>query len=275
MINKFKSRLIAEEKSERTISQYVREAGELLAFCGGRVTREGAMRYKEHLKDIYAPSSVNAKLAAVNAYLKFLSHADWCLKTLKVQKNLFSAREKFITRAEYTRLLKAAKTRRMRLLIQTIAATGIRVSELKFITCEAARRAYAEITLKGKIRIVYIPKGLREALLEYAAAEKIAGGAIFVTRNGKNLNRSNIWKSMKSLCTRAHVEKSKVFPHNLRHLFAREFYKSEHDIIRLADILGHSSVETTRIYTMETAEQQFRKIEKLRLTEFGLTEFDE
>jgi len=267
MIKEFELKLINDERSAHTTAQYVHEANRFLIFCKGEVTRTSVLCYKEYLKSTYAPTSVNTKLAAVNAYLRFLNRSDLCLKNLRVQKNLFAVREKFITRAEYARLLRAAKTRQMYLLIQTIAATGIRVSEVQFVTTEAARRGFAEINLKGKTRIVYIPKKLCAALLGYAEKRKIKSGAIFVTKNGKCLDRSNIWRAMKALCEAAHVEKSKVFPHNLRHLFAREFYKSERDIVRLADILGHSSIETTRIYTMETAEEQRRKIEKLRLTE--------
>ncbi len=266
MIKKFEAWLEKNEKEKSTIRQYSSEAARFLKFCGGRVTKEAAVEYKEQLKSRYKDASVNAKLAAVNTYLSFLGKSEYRVKAVKVQKNVYSADERFLTREEYSRLIEAAESNeRLWLLMQTICATGIRVSELRFVTAEAAREGFARVMLKGKVRVIFIPKKLCKMLLKYANRRKIKSGPIFVTRSGKPIDRSNIWREMKSLCQRAEVDVRKVFPHNLRHLFARTFYKAEKDIVRLADVLGHSSINTTRIYTMETGFEQRKRIERLGL----------
>lgn len=190
-------------------------------------------------------------LSSINAFFAFMGWHDLRVKTLKIQRQIFVKVEDELTRSEYKRLLAVARKNGIRqyLLIQTICATGIRVSELKYITAEAVRKCRAEIHMKGKLRIVLLPDKLCKRLRKYAAEQKISGGSIFVTRNGKPVDRTYIWRLMKGLCEAAGVDKRKAFPHNLRHLFARTFYSLEKDIVRLADILGHSSVDTTRIYT--------------------------
>lgn len=190
------------------------------------------------------------------------------MKSLKIQKQIFASKEKELTKAEYNRLLEAAKSRkneRLYLLMQTICSMGIRVSELRFVTVAAVNCGVADINCKGKLRRVFLPKALCKILAQYIKKQKIKSGSVFVTKNGKQLDRSNIWSDMKKLCEFAGVSKDKVFPHNLRHLFARTYYSLQKDIVRLADILGHSSVNTTRIYTMETGEAHKKQIEKLGL----------
>ncbi len=207
-------------------------------------------------------------LSAVNRLLKFLGREDCRIRFLRAQRKTFREQNRELTRAEYQRFLDTAAEQgqeRLGLLMETICATGIRVSELRFFTVEAVRLGRAEVSNKGKNRTVFLPEKLRKALLQYAQAQKIAAGPVFVTRNGKPLDRSNIWHDMKALCREAGVADSKVFPHNLRHLFARTYYALEKDIVRLADILGHSSINTTRIYTMESGAVHRRQLEKMRL----------
>ena len=218
--------------------------------------------------DRYAPASVNTMLAAVNRFLAFCGWPELRLRPVKVQRALFLNEEKELTRAEYVRLVRAAESggnRRLSLVIQTICATGIRVSELKFITAEAIAAGRAEVANKGKRRMVFLPEQLRRLLKTYLKKEKITAGAVFVSRNGRPLDRSNIWRDMKVLCASAGVESGKVFPHNLRHLFARTFYALEKDLSRLADILGHTNVTTTRIYTAESGAVHARQIGRLGL----------
>ena len=230
--------------------------------------KERVVAYKEHLCARYAPTSVNAALASLNSFFSFLGREDLQVKSLKIQKSPFLSPEREISKREYERLLTAAKRRgneRLYLLMQTICATGIRVSELCFITAEAVRSGRACVSAKGKHRTIFLPKGLCKLLKEYLIRQNRKDGAVFVTRAGKPLDRSNVWSDMKALCAAAGVDKHKVFPHNLRHLFARTYYSSQKDIVRLADILGHTSIDTTRIYTMESGEIHRRQIEKLGL----------
>lgn len=216
----------------------------------------------------YTPASVNSALASLNSFFAYNEWYDLRVKSLKIQKQIFASDEKELTKAEYERLLRAAqskKNERLYLLMQTIYSTGIRVSELKFITVGAVHRGQAEIQCKGKRRTVFLPNQLCRILKKYITEQKIKSGAVFVTRNGNPLDRSNIWSDMKKLCKEAGVSEKKVFPHNLRHLFARTYYSLQKDIVRLADILGHSSVNTTRIYTMESGEVHRKQIQKLGL----------
>lgn len=226
------------------------------------------IEWKEHLAKEYAPASVNTVLAALNGFLKFMGWDDLKVKPLKIQRSLFTDGSRELSREEYARLVRAAEkpgNRRLSLVLQTICSTGIRVSELKFITVAAVQAGRAEVSNKGKRRTVFLPKKLSKMLLAYLKEQKIREGPIFVTRRGKPLDRSNIWRDMKALCESAGVDPVKVFPHNLRHLFARTYYSVEKDLSRLADILGHSSVNTTRIYTMESGTVHLMQLERLGL----------
>jgi site-specific recombinase XerD len=263
----FRLWLIEEEKSPLTVEKYLRDVGAFLAWLGERPLEKCAvMAYKESLVAGYAVSSVNSMLSSVNSWLNWSGRGECRVKFLKTQRQAFCPEEKELSQAEYRRLLQAARSdRRLCLLMQAICATGIRVSEHKFLTVEALRRGHATVNSKGKIRTVFIPKKLCKTLLSYAKSRKIQTGPVFIGRTGKPLDRSRIWALMKGLCTGAGVSEKKVFPHNLRHLFARIFYGMDHDIVRLADILGHSSINTTRIYTTETGTTHRKQIEKMPL----------
>ncbi len=268
MIKEFKSYLENEEKSKSTVEKYVRDVTVFKVWLGDRnLEKSVVIEYKHFLTETYAPASVNAALSSINC---FFTHNEWfdCkIKTLKIQRQIYASQEKELTKTEYERLLDAAKHKSERLyyLMQTICSTGIRVSELKFITVEAVQSGEANINCKGKRRKVWLPKQLCRMLKEYVKKRSIKRGSVFVTKTGKPLDRSNIWAEMKRLCEKAGVLKEKVFPHNLRHLFARAYYAVQKDIVRLADILGHSSVNTTRIYTRESGEVHRQQIEKLGL----------
>ena len=268
-IQRFARRLRQEEKSGATIEKYCREAVRFALWLDGREAgRDLALCYKEALVQDRAPAGVNGAVAALNFLFSFLGLEGCRLKAVKVQRPVFRDEARELSREEYRRLLDAARgrnNRRLLLVMEAICATGIRVSELRFFTLEAVRRGRAEVTNKGKTRTVFLPGKLQKVLLKYAKEQKITAGTIFVTRGGKPLDRSNIWHDMKALCRDAGVEESKVFPHNLRHLFARTYYSLEKDIVRLADILGHSSVNTTRIYTMESGIVHRRQLEKMKL----------
>ena len=268
-IEKYAAYLRESERSGSTIRKYVHDLGALAEFLRGRPVSKGALlEWKEELVGQYAPASVNNKLAAINGFLAFCGLNELRLRKLKIQKSLFLSEEKELTKSEYVRLVRAAEraeNERLSLVIQTICATGIRVSELRFITAEAVQTGRAEVANKGKRRTVFLPDKLRKLLKSYLQKQKITAGAVFVSKNGKPLDRSNIWRDMKKLCESAGVEPSKVFPHNLRHLFARTYYSLEHDLSRLADILGHSNVNTTRIYTAESGAVHARQIGRLGL----------
>lgn len=268
-LNDFQKYLVSQEKSKATIEKYLRDAKTFSDFVGNNeITKEIVIAYKEHLKEIYAARSVNSMIASINSLFSFLSWFDLKIKALKVQQQVFCPEEKELTKAEYTKLCKAAQSNhneRLNLILQTICATGIRVSELKFITVEAVKQSEAVASLKGKTRSIFIVKHLKKKLLHYAAKQNIKSGMIFVTRTGKPINRTNIWREMKALCKIANVNPQKVFPHNLRHLFARAFYSIEKDIAKLADILGHSSINTTRIYIISTGTEHSRRMENMHL----------
>ena len=269
ILEKYKRCLIEEEKAFATIEKYIRDITVFTEWLGERqLDKTIVLEYKEHLKSLYAPASVNSVLSSLNSFFSFNEWYHLKVRTLKIQRQIFADAYKELTKIEYKRLLEAAKKKgneKLYLLMQTICATGIRVSELKFITVESICAKRATINLKGKMRIIIIPNDLCKMLLKYAEKKKIKSGSIFVSKNGKPLDRSNIWKLMKALCESAKVAKEKVYPHNLRHLFARTFYSIQKDVVRLADILGHSSINTTRIYTMETGEIHRRQIQKLGL----------
>ena len=267
-IQLFHQHLIREEKSTATVEKYLRDVRAFAVYVGNEiVTKEVVMAWKNDLQaKEYAVRSINSMLASLNSLLDFLGWADCKVKSLKQQKQVYCAEEKELTKAEYMNLLAAAKNRpQLRLVMETICGTGIRVSELRFFTVESAQRGEVVVNCKGKCRTILIPGKLRKLLLDYAKKEKIRSGVIFITRNGKPLNRSCIWAQMKALCVEAGVNPTKVFPHNLRKLFARTFYGIEKDIAKQADILGHSSIDTTRIYIMTTGTEHRRKIERLGL----------
>ena len=266
----YAAHLRAEERSPGTIENYLRHVRAFAVWADGRpISKELAAEWKAHLLSRgYAPVSVNAMLAALNGFLRFLGWEDCRVKFLKVQRRLFREPGRELTRPEYERLLEMAQSRgqeRLALLMEAICATGIRVSEVKYITVEAARRGLADISLKGKIRTILIPAKLCRKLLKYAKAQETTSGEIFLTRSGKGLSRKQIWAEMKWLCKHAGVEASKVFPHNLRHLFARIFYRVCRDVAKLADVLGHSSIETTRIYLISTGAEHEKTLDRLGL----------
>ena len=262
--------LLSEERSGGTIEKYVRDAGAFARWLAGEpVTRERAAAWREHLASSgYAPVTVNSMVAAVNQFFAFLGWEDCKVKALKIQRKLFRDDRKELTREKYQRLLDSAHElgrERLALLLETICATGIRVSEVKYITVEAAQVGRAEISLKGKLRTILLPGKLCRKLKKYARQQKNASGEIFLTRSGKSLSRRQIWAEMKRLCKVAGVAPSKVFPHNLRHLFARTFYKVCRDVVKLADVLGHSSIETTRIYLISTGVEHMKILSRMRL----------
>lgn len=261
--------LKSQEKSEATCAQYRRELIRFSLFCEGRkLSREILIAYKENLVSHYKTSSANAAIVAINGFLSYIKRQDLRLKLFKLQKSTFLQKEKEISKQEYSRLIKAAqrkKDERLRLLIETICSTGIRVSEVRYITTEALVSGEAVIRMKGKIRKIFLPDRLIAVLKKYARKRNIQEGPIFVTRSGRPIDRSNIWKMMKSLCEEAPVEKSKVFPHSFRRLFARTFYAMDKDIAKLADILGHSSINTTRIYIMSTGVEHRKILNSLQL----------
>ena len=268
-IRKFKKYLIDEERSDATIEKYTRDITAFMHWMGeGDLDKSLVLRYKKEIIEKYAPASVNSMLSSINSFFAYMEWYELRVKALRVQKQIFANKEKELTKSEYKRLLFAAKQKknqRLYYLMQTICATGIRVSELKAITVEAVESGQATINLKGKTRVVLLPDTLCKMLEGYIKDRNIKSGSVFVSKNGKPLDRSNIWSDMKKLCESAGVPQEKVFPHNLRHLFARTYYSIQKDIVRLADILGHSSVNTTRIYTMETGENHREQIGKLGL----------
>lgn len=266
----FADYLKSEERSPGTMEKYLRDVRFFAAWLDGRaVTREIASAWKEHLlAEHYAPVTINSMLAAVNAFFRFAGWDECRVKFLKIQRRLFRESRRELTRQEYDRLLETARTlgrERLSLLMETVCATGIRVGEVRYITVEAAQTGRAEIALKGKIRTILLSTKLCRKLVKYAKQKKIASGEIFLTGSGKSLSRKQIWAEMKALCQKAGVEPTKVFPHNLRHLFARCFYQACRDVAKLADILGHSSIETTRIYLISTGAEHAKTLDRLRL----------
>lgn len=262
--------LKSEEKSENTVEKYIRDVRAFSTYTNGtEITKEVVIAYKNKLQtDNYAARSINSMLASINSLLSFLGWKELKVKSIKLQRQIYCSEEKELTKAEYMRLVQTAKqngNERLDLLIQTICGTGIRVSELQYITVEAVKCGEAVVSLKGKTRSVFVVRELKKKLLRYAAEQKIASGAIFITRSGKPMSRINIWREMKKLCEQAGVKSNKVFPHNLRHLFARTFYSMEKDIAKLADILGHSSINTTRIYIITTGDEHRQRMENMRL----------
>ncbi len=269
VLSSFEKYLIENEKAQATREKYTRDLRCFAEYVAKRpLDKPLILEYKASLERSYAIRSANSMLAALNSLLRFMGWHDLCVKQFKVQKEAYCSEEKELTKAEYTSLVKAAeqkKNERLSLVVQTICGTGIRVSELEFITVEAVRQGEAVVSCKGKTRKIFIVKALQKKLLRYAIDQGIASGILFVTKSGKPLDRSNIWRAMKELCEQAGVSPKKVFPHNLRHLFARTFYGIEKDIAKLADILGHSNINTTRIYIITSGAEHQRHMENMRL----------
>ncbi len=266
---RYRNYLTEEEKSPATIEKYIRDASAFYEWLDGReADKPLVLKYKESLMGRYAAASVNSVISSLNSLFEYLGRRDCRVRTIKIQRSVFADKRREITRSEYERLLRAARgkgDKRLFYIMQTICASGIRVSELRYITAAAVAAGRADIRCKGKNRTVFLPGQLCKMLSGYIRDKKIKGGCVFITKSGKPVDRSNIWREMQSLCAEAGVDRTKVFPHNLRHLFARTFYSLQKDIIRLADILGHSSVNTTRIYTMESGDTHRRQIEKMNL----------
>ena len=267
-VTEFEQHLREEEKSRATIEKYMRDVRYFLQFLSELkitgITKNNILAYKEQLSEQYAPASVNSMLTAVNQFLRFIGKEKLKVKLLKIQRQIFCAEDKELTRAEYQRLLKTAENTRISYIMQTICGTGIRISELQYITAEAVADGKATVNCKGKKRVIFIPLEVKKLLHGYMKKNNITSGPVFVTKNGKPLNRSNIWRDMRALCQKANISEKKVFPHNLRHLFARTFYSINKDIVRLADLLGHSSINTTRIYTVESGEKHLIYLEKVQ-----------
>lgn len=270
----YKEWLLEDEKSKNTIEKYARDILLFLDYLkeeyeeGETVTKQHMIKFKEKLEGSYAISSANSMLVAVNVFLKYLGLEYLSVKLFKVQKQVFSEESRELSKADYRKLMDTAKglhKNRLCLVMETICSTGIRISELEYITVEAVKTGRAEISCKGKKRIIFIPQKLCKKIIAYIKDHKISTGIIFRTKTGRPLNRSNIWREMKSLCAEAGVETTKVFPHNLRHLFARTYYKIKKNIVHLADILGHSNINTTRIYTISSGIEHMREMEELGL----------
>ena len=267
-IKQFKSTLLLEEKSPATIQKYLRDVEKFRLFAQDQpVTKETVLAYKEHLLENYAVSSANTMLVSLNCFFSWMERPDLRVRTVKCQRDTFCG-DKELTKAEYRRLLDTAqrqKKLRLKLVMETICATGIRVSELRFITAEAVSSGTARVTCKGKHRQILLPRELCKRLQKFCRERKISSGPVFVTKSGKALDRSNIWAAMKKLCRDAHVAAEKVYPHNLRHLFARMFLTIEKDIAKLADVLGHSSLNTTRIYTLSSGKEHRARLNRLSM----------
>ena len=269
-IREFSRYLREEERETATIDKYSRDVKDFFIWLKDReISRERIAEWKQHLRRVgRKPVTINGKLSALNKFLSFLGRNDCRIKYLKIQRRLFRSTEKQLSKQEYIRLMETAHSlgrERLALLMETICATGIRVSEVKYITAEAIRAGRTEIALKGKIRTILLPGKLCRKLQKYVRKRKIVSGEIFLTRNGKGLSRRQIWAEMKSLCEKAGVAPSKVFPHNLRHLFAQTFYRVCRDVAKLADVLGHSSIETTRLYLISTEAEHVRQMERMGL----------
>ncbi|OUP82692.1 integrase [Lachnoclostridium sp. An169] len=274
MIGKFEEYLVERENSASTVEKYVRDVKTFFRFLGDvpAVSRKRLLEYKDWLLENYAVRSANSMLVALNQFLVFIEKGKMRIKQIRVQTQMFREAEREMDREEFIRLVKTARAHgreQLALLMETVCSTGIRISELRFFRVENVRRGMVKVWNKGKYRLVLLPESIRKKLLIYISKNKIRSGAVFCTRNGKEKDRSNIWKEMKSVAEKADIDPEKVFPHNLRHLFARTFYKKTKNLINLADILGHSSLEVTRIYTSEGIEEWKRNLEMLDLVDEG------
>ena len=262
----FERYLTKEEKSRATVEKYLRDVRSFFRFLNtGSISKEQMITYKEYLTDRYAPASVNSMLISLHSFLRYIGQQDCCVKLLKIQRQIFAKEEKELSCQEYQRLVKAAGNTRLSFVLRTICGTGIHVSELEYITVEAVREGKAVVSCKNKTRVIFIPATVQKILSKYIKKSCLKTGSVFIGKNGKPLNRKNIWRDMKGLCSRAGVARCKVFPHNLRHLFARTFYRVEKDIVRLADLLRHSSINTTRIYTIENGRLHKDCLERVQI----------
>ncbi len=270
LINQYENYLYEEEKAKLTIEKYIRDIKKFYIFLPVEkvVEKKEVIKYKEYLKEHYQVSSVNSMLVALNRFLEYAGWLECKVHQFKIQRTLFCKKETCLSKIEYENLIRTAKKEgdiQLNLLMQTICSTGIRVSELQYITVRSLEMEYAQINNKGKNRIIFLPKPLIKILKAYCVANRIMSGPIFISKSNTPISRTTIWKKMKGLCKMAKVDERKVFPHNLRHLFAFTFYRSEKNLLRLAEVLGHSSIETTRIYTATTGEEHQKLISKLGL----------
>lgn len=271
LLEKYENYLYEEEKSPATIQKYMRDLSKLSSFADGReISKQLVIEYKQHLRDAgeYKTSSINSFLVAANRFFEYMDCYELKVKTFKMQKETFVPETRELSKEEYKKLVRAAEQSgkiRISMIIQTICATGIRVSELPAITVQAVKRGMATIRCKGKERQILIPRELQVRLLRYIRRQGIRRGVVFRTRGGKAVDRTSIWREMKKLCEEAHVNSDKVFPHNLRHLFARTFYGMYQDIVKLADMLGHSNIETTRIYLKESYSEHQKQLQNMGL----------
>lgn len=265
----YRTFLYEDEKSELTIEKYIRDVKKFAEFSDGKtLDKQLILEFKAELEKKYTPRSANSMIAALNSYFRFIGRDELCVRQFKIHKEIYCSEDKELSKEEYFRLLNEAKRQnniRLYLIFQTVCGTGIRISELKYITVEGVRQGCVTVKCKGKSRTVFIVEKLKQQLLRYAKDKGIAAGPIFVNSNGIPLCRVTVWRSMKSVCDAAGVDSRKVFPHNLRHLFARIFYSIEKDIVKLADILGHSNINTTRIYIITTGIEHRRKMENMHL----------
>ena len=269
MENLFCEHLEQDEKSRHTIEKYRRDLRKFIDFInGGEVTKERVINFKEYLVENYALNSVNSILASINHFMVFAGWQEFRVKQLKKQRQVYCPEERELSRQEYFELIRTAKREgkeRICLIIQTIGSTGIRISELPSITVQAVTDGGVQVDCKGKSRQVLMPKKLTMKLMHYIKKEKIRSGPVFRTKQGNPIDRSNIWKEMKKICRKAGIKEKKVFPHNLRHLFACSFYQMEKDIAKLADLLGHSNINTTRIYIISSGGEHRKQIERMNL----------
>ena len=276
VLEAYRGYLYDEERSRATVEKYLRDVRKFAAYLeeygGGDerevVNKDRVREYKQYLKENYKIASANSMLAAINSFFTYIGHEEWKVRLFKIQRAAYCQPETEMTRQDYRGLIRAAREAgdtRMSMLLQTIGSTGIRISELKFITVEALGDGRAEIYNKGKCRVVLLPEELTRLLKKYCKKAGIEAGSVFISRRGNPVDRSNVSKKMKQLGREAGVDTAKIFPHNLRHLFARTFYSIEKDVVRLMDLLGHSSINTTRIYTMTTEEQPRRQMSRMRL----------
>lgn len=270
-IERYIDQLRSEEKADATLEKYRRDIYAFFHFLPSnkKLEKRILIDYKNYLKSReYALASINSMLVAVNGFVSYLGAPECRVKLFKQQRSTFCDQSRELTKEKYLRLVRTAERKgdnRLALLLQTICSTGIRVSELKHITVQALKNQEAQVQSKGKLRKILLPKILCVRLLQYCKEHSIPNGSVFLSRNGSPLERTNIWASMKKLYAAAGVAAKKVFPHNLRHLFARTFYRQHRDIVRLADILGHSSLDTTRIYTLTSGNEQLIQLERLHL----------
>lgn len=270
-LQSYKQYLCAHERSEATIQKYIHDIQYFLTFGNfiekQAIEKPDVIAWKRHMEATYAPSTVNAAIAAVNGFLEFLGREECKVTPLKVQPAPFRTQRRELTRSEYERLLKAAAhvSEETVCMLETICSTGIRVSELRFITVEAVQQRMAVIRNKGKSRTIFLPTKLCERLKKFCSQNDLHSGSIFLDQKRQPLSRFAVWRRMKKLCASARVAAEKVFPHNLRHLFAVCFYRMQHDLEHLASILGHSSINTTRIYTKNSGETYRKQLDRLNL----------